>query len=84
MGISDAQREAPRSAFTPEQIHRRVRYTDWPGPFTESAAACLVLDGTVDWNRFVSDLHDLGISLSMQQAGPVPQVVVQSLACAWD
>jgi hypothetical protein len=191
-GLDEVQREALRAAFTTEQIHRRVRYTDWPGVFTDSAASYLVmlaqaerarastrqlsealprwiagcanqlkvraiaaksgdelasvdcgllvqfvydfasrtksrgresiydtwrgllsdsyrrgesgvspaaflasseeahrvasglLDGTVDWNRFVADLRGLGVSLSLTGNTPVPQVVVQSLAYAWD
>jgi hypothetical protein len=191
-GLDEKQRDTLRDAFIAEQIHRRIRYTDWPGDFTESAAIYLVilatgerarnssrllagalpdwiagcanhlivravstpsgngltgvdcgllvqfvydmaarvksggheslydtwrrllnesyqrgesgvnpatflassreahrvvrglLDGTVDWNGFAADLQDLGVSLNLKHGGPVPTVVVQSLAYGWD
>jgi hypothetical protein len=42
-GIDAAQREALRLSLTREQIQRRIRESDWPGAFTESAVAYLLL-----------------------------------------
>jgi hypothetical protein len=42
-GIDDAQREALRTSFMREQIQRRIRESDWPGPFTQSAVGYLLL-----------------------------------------
>lgn len=43
-----------------------------------------LLDGTVDWNRFVADLHAFGVGLGIKGGAAVPQVAVQSLAYAWE
>jgi hypothetical protein len=42
-GIDTAQREALRMSFMREQIQRRIRESDWPGPFTQSAVDYLLL-----------------------------------------
>lgn len=42
-GIDVAQRESLRVAFMREQIKRRIRESDWPGPFTQSAVSYLLL-----------------------------------------
>lgn len=42
-GIDAAQRESLRVLFMREQIQRRIRESDWPGPFTQSAVNYLLL-----------------------------------------
>lgn len=42
-GIDASQRESLRTSFMHEQIQRRIRESDWPGPFTQSAVRYLLL-----------------------------------------
>ncbi len=42
-GIDAAQQEALRTSFMHEQIQRRIRESDWPGPLTQSAVRYLLL-----------------------------------------
>jgi hypothetical protein len=42
-GIDPQQRESLRSSFMREQIRRRIREDDWPGPFTRAASDYLLL-----------------------------------------
>jgi hypothetical protein len=42
-GIDPAQRDALRVSLLREQIRRRIRESDWPGPFTQSAVEYLLL-----------------------------------------
>ncbi len=42
-GIDAAQRESLRLSLMREQIARRIRESDWPGPFTQAAVSYLLL-----------------------------------------
>lgn len=42
-GLDAVQRDTLREAFMREQIQRRIRESDWPGPFTQSAVRYLLL-----------------------------------------
>lgn len=42
-GIDPSQQEKLRTSFMLEQIQRRIRESDWPGPFTRSAVRYLLL-----------------------------------------
>ena len=61
-GLDAGQRETLRATFTAEQIHRRVRYTDWPGVFTESAAGYLVMLAEGEQARNSTQPADSGIA----------------------
>jgi hypothetical protein len=66
------------------ESYRRGESGVQPAAFLESSRQARgivqgLLDGSVDWNRFVADLGSLGVGLRLSQDAPQPDVAVLSL-----